>query len=113
MGLKKNHRGFHDWLVQRSSAIVISLYSLWILIYCIVHIGDLHSFVFWNNLVSGFFFKAATLVVLITILAHSSIGLWTVVTDYIPRGFLSTLFIMVITALLIIYLLWGFYAIIV
>ena len=113
MGLKKNHRGYHDWLIQRGTAVNISVYTLFILIYLVANLGDIHSYSFWNDLVSGFYFKISTSVVLLAILAHSSVGLWTVATDYVPRGFLSVLVMLAITIALIIYLIWGLYVIII
>ena len=113
MGLKKNHRGYHDWLIQRGTAVIISAYTLFLLLYLIVNINDLQSYSFWNSLVSGLNFKISTSVVLLAILAHSSVGLWTVVTDYVPRGLLSVLVMLAITISLAIYLIWGLYVIIV
>ena len=113
MGLKQNHRGYHDWLIQRSSAVIISVYTLVFLLYLAVNINDLHSYIFWNNLVGGFYFKISTSLVLLAVLAHSSVGLWTVVTDYVPRGFLSVFVMLAITIALIIYLIWGLYVIII
>ena len=112
MGIKKNHRGYHDWLIQRGTAVIVSVYTLFLLLYLVINISDVHSYALWNDLVTGFYFKISTSIVLLAILAHSSIGLWTVVTDYVPRGLLSVLVTLAITISLIVYLIWGLYVII-
>jgi len=105
MPIKSSHSGLRDWLIQRISSVIIGTYTLFIVIYLL----NYHPLYFaqWKNLFSMVSMKIATLVVLISILWHAWIGLWTVLTDYVQvtawRLFLQSA---VVVALLI-YVIWG------
>ena len=76
--------GLRDWLVQRITAIVIALYFLFILSYFVCHRSL--DYVAWHQLFSCQMVKVSTFLALLSILAHTWIGMWTVFTDYIkPR----------------------------
>tara|TARA_B100000900_G_scaffold400072_1_gene403310 strand:+ start:786 stop:1142 length:357 start_codon:yes stop_codon:yes gene_type:complete len=80
------------WYVQRLSALVNLIYVLWVGSFFLNEI----TFENWSLFSSTFLFKASTSLVIISIITHSSIGLWTVGTDYLtPRtlGFVSSIFV--------------------
>jgi len=77
------------WYIQRLSALVNLIYVFWVGSFFIL---NEITFEIWSIFSSTFFFKISTTLVIISIIIHSSIGLWTVGTDYLtPRtlGFIS------------------------
>ena len=77
------------WYVQRLSALVNLIYVFWVGSFFILNEITYEN---WSFFSSTFLFKASTSLVIISIIIHSSIGLWTVGTDYLtPRtlGFVS------------------------
>lgn len=99
MGMKINARGFHDWLIQRVSAVLIGAYAVFIMAFIASH--PAMSFDVWHQLFSNTLMKISTVIVLVSVLWHAWIGLWTVFTDYVKCGVLRLLLeVLVIIALL-------------
>ena len=99
MVAKINRRGFHEWVVQRVSAVLIGIYAVFLFAFIFTH-SPMH-FSTWDTLFSNVVMKIATFVVLIAILWHAWIGLWTVFTDYVKNNAVRLLLeILVILALL-------------
>lgn len=76
-----SNSGLSDWVVQRSTAVILTLYFTWVMAF----------FLFTQNIdfaaLTAFFGSpamkiAGTLAVLSTV-AHAWIGLWTIGTDYL------------------------------
>lgn len=105
MALKASHSGLRDWLIQRVSAVIIGLYTLFIAGYLFKN-RPLY-FAQWQTFFHGSLIKIATLVTLIAVLWHAWIGLWTVLTDYIKIGALRLVLQAVVIILLLGYVLWG------
>ena len=99
-----NNRGFHEWVVQRVSAVVIGVYAVFLFVFLLCH-SPLH-FTSWHMLFDHTAMKVATLVVLIAVLWHAWIGLWTVFTDYIKNGAVRLLLEATVVLLLVSYLAW-------
>lgn len=100
----KNDRGFHEWIVQRVSAVIIGIYAAFLLVYLLCH-SPLHYSV-WHALFVHITMKIATFVVLISILWHAWIGLWTVFTDYIKKTVVRLSLEIAVILLLLSYLAW-------
>ena len=99
-----SRRGLHDWLVQRVSAVLIGLYVIFLVGFICTH----HplSYDVWHQLFSLVAMKVATIIVMLSILWHAWIGLWTVFTDYVkPKALRLVLEILVIIVLAS-YLIW-------
>jgi succinate dehydrogenase / fumarate reductase membrane anchor subunit len=93
-----NHRGLTDWLIQRISAIVMAIYSVGMLVFFIGH-TDL-TFTDWHDLFAHTWMKAATLLLLASLLFHAWIGMWTIFTDYVKPYVLRLVFhVLVLLAL--------------
>lgn len=73
--------GLSDWLVQRVSAVVMAVYTLFLLGYFMVN-PDL-SYQQWMNLHSCFAMKVFNILLILSVVVHAWIGLWAVLTDYI------------------------------
>ncbi len=95
-----SRRGFHEWLWQRITAVLIGAYAVFILAYLLYY--QPVYFAQWHQLFHCWLMKIATLIVLLSVLWHAWIGLWTVFTDYVKpnalRLFLEVLVILVLVA---------------
>ncbi len=109
LGVK--HQGFSDWLIQRVSAVVMTIYFIGLMGFLIMH-SNL-SYYNWLGLFTHSWVKIATILFLLSLLFHAWVGMWTVFTDYVKcpigRLFLNSIVILALVgfffaALLI---LWG------
>lgn len=97
--------GLRDWLVQRVSAVVLASYVVFLAIYIGMHSGM--SYDTWHTLYAHIAMKVASLVVLLSLLLHSWIGIWTIFTDYVkPTAIRIFLEVMVILGLVACFF-WG------
>ncbi len=110
--LSLSNRGLRDWLIQRVTSVIISIYFLIIFGYILLH--PQLQFDEWQGLFSFNVVKIFSALVLFSILLHAWIGMWTVFTDYIKRCYLR-LTLQVLVAILFFYclawgivVLWGF-----
>lgn len=76
-----SHRGLTDWLIQRVSAVVMTVYSIGLIFFVLMH-SDL-SFMDWHGLFARTWVKIATLLFLLSLLFHAWVGMWTIFTDYV------------------------------
>lgn len=103
--------GVHDFLLIRATAIILTLYTVYIVGFCAFS-GDItyHS---WMAFFGGTFTKAFSMLALTSILIHAWIGLWQVLTDYIKPTLIRGLLQFLIVAVLLVYffsglfILWG------
>ena len=100
----QNRRGFFDWIVQRTSAVVIGAYVLFLICFFFAHCPM--DFATWNGLFSHLFMKIATVIVVAAVLWHAWIGLWTVFTDYVKNSFVRLLLEILLILVLFAYLVW-------
>ncbi len=104
--------GLSDWLLQRFSAIVLALYTLFI-VGVLLFTPDM-SYEQWSGLFAQEWVKIFTLLTVLSIVIHAWIGLWTVGTDYLPKVWLRLLYQSAVLLVLFVYLiatvraLWGF-----
>ncbi len=86
--------GIHDFILLRASAVVLALYALFIAGFFII--TPEVTFEIWHSLFSCMSMKIATLIAIISVLAHAWIGTWQVLSDYIKsaalRGSLQFIF---------------------
>lgn len=78
---KVDTRGFNEWVAQRVSAVLIAIYTIYLLCFIICHPGL--DFASWTHLFECAWMRVATVLVLLSLLWHAWIGLWTVFTDYV------------------------------
>ena len=97
--------GVHDWLLLRASAIVITLYILYILGFVII-VPDI-TYEIWRGFFASHITKVFTLLTLLSILAHAWIGLWQVLTDYIKPLAVRLVLQLAVVVTLLVYLLYG------
>ncbi|MCT4710790.1 succinate dehydrogenase membrane anchor subunit [Enterobacteriaceae bacterium H11S18] len=98
--------GVHDFLLVRATAIVITLYILYMIGFFAVT-GEL-TYEVWSGFFSSAFTKVFTLLTLFSILIHAWIGMWQVLTDYVkPVAIRLGLQLLIVVALLV-YVIYGF-----
>ena len=94
------HSGLRDWVIQRTSAILMAVYTLGLITYIVAN-PEL-SFAEWHALFAETWVKVATLLFVLALVFHAWIGMWTVFTDYVKnyvvRAILSALTILMLIA---------------
>lgn len=106
-----NHRGLRDWLLQRVTAIILAIYSVFLIAFFLTH--SKVDFNTWHILFSHQWMKVSTILFVVALLFHAWIGMWTVFTDYVKITWLSlTLQVLVVVGLLACFfwalqILWG------
>lgn len=104
--------GLSDWLVQRLSAVVLLAYTLYICWFLIVtpNLG----YEQWRELFECTAMRVFSAAALLSVIAHTWIGLWSISTDYMtermmgPRGNLLRWLVQLGGGLLLFtYLVWG------
>ena len=105
------HYGLSDWLMQRITAVVITLYLLLLLGLLLFVPGmDLDR---WRGLFGSVAFRIATFMALASVFLHSWVGMRDIIMDYVrPTGVRLVLEVVVIAMLLAyagwsIQILWG------
>ncbi|AHG21619.1 succinate dehydrogenase [Chania multitudinisentens RB-25] len=97
--------GVHDWLLLRASAIVITLYVLYLLGFIIT--APSMTYEVWRGFFAISTTKVFTLLTLLSILVHAWVGMWQVLTDYIKPLALRLVLQLAIVVTLLVYLLYG------
>lgn len=102
--------GVHDFLLIRATAIILTLYTIYIVSFCAFN--DI-NYLSWSSFFDSTFTKAFSMLALTCILIHGWIGLWQVLTDYIKPTLLRGALQLVLVAVLMVYffsglfVLWG------
>ena len=97
--------GLYDWLIQRISAVVLGAYTVFMVIYLLDN-PDL-DYAQWDALFGMTSMRIFSLMTLLSLGAHSWIGLWSVSTDYIKPMVYRFAFQMVAGAAMFAYTVWG------
>ena len=75
------HYGWKDWLVQRVTAVIMVLYTLWMLAVTLYNGGI--DYALWQALFANGAFRIATLLLGLALLWHAWIGMRDIWMDYI------------------------------
>ena len=79
------HYGTRDWLGQRITAVILVLYTLYLL-FSVLSVQDL-NYASWFGLFLSPFMKVATLLALLSLVYHAWVGVRDIWMDYIkPAG---------------------------
>jgi succinate dehydrogenase / fumarate reductase, membrane anchor subunit len=97
--------GLRDWLIQHISAAVVGAYVIFLAAYILFH-GDL-TFAVWHALFAHPAMKVWTVVVMLGVILHAYIGMWTISTDYLKATAIRLLFQFVVLIALLSFLIWG------
>ncbi|MDF2867373.1 MAG: sdhD [Gammaproteobacteria bacterium] len=97
--------GLRDWLVQRISAIILAVYTLFILGFIVWHQPLDYST--WHQLFSLNWMRIFSLLALLSLLAHTWIGIWTITTDYLKCACVRLITQVIVMLALFGCLIWG------
>lgn len=97
--------GLYDWVVQRLTAVILALYTLFLLGFVIA--SPYLQYAEWQGLFAQTWMKVFSLATLISICAHAWVGMWTISTDYLKAAAVRFTFQLVTAAFLFAYLVWG------
>ncbi len=97
--------GLQDWLIQRISAVILAVYTIFLAAYLILH-SEL-SFEVWRGLFATNLMRYGSGLALLCLVAHAWIGIWTVIKDYIKPTIVRLLVLIIVAAALIVYFVWG------
>ncbi|MBV8802382.1 MAG: succinate dehydrogenase, hydrophobic membrane anchor protein [Gammaproteobacteria bacterium] len=76
-----NHQGLTEWIFQRVTALIMAIYVIGLVAFIMGHSPlDYNQ---WHDLFSNVGIKTATMIVVLSILYHAWIGMWTIFTDYV------------------------------
>lgn len=99
-------KGLRDWKWQRLSAIVMTVYMVYLGIASVQH--SPLTFESWHQIFNNPLMSLGTLFVLICLAIHAWIGIWTVLTDYVKPLWIRYTLQSVILFALFGYVMWGF-----
>lgn len=97
--------GLRDWLLQRVTAVVLAVYTLFMLGYIVSHHHI--DYTAWRHFFAYRDVKVFTLLALLSLAVHAWIGIWTVLTDYVKVTFIRVSLEIIVALGLLIYLFWG------
>ena len=97
--------GIQDWLLLRASAILITLYILYIVGF--IALTDTLTYDVWRGFFASSFTKVFTLLTLFSIMIHGWIGMWQVLTDYVKHLAVRLILQMAIVVALLSYAIYG------
>lgn len=100
--------GLLDWLVQRTSAVILGTYAIFMFVYLLTGSVDYQQ---WQGLFSNMVFKIYTLAALIALVGHIWVGMWTVATDYVKNAWARFIVVTVIALTNFSYFVIGFSAV--
>jgi len=99
------HYGLRDWLVQRVTAVIITLYVL--LFFGLVLSGPKLDFATWRLLFSPQWMKVATLLFMISVFVHAWIGVRDIIMGYVNSAGLRLALYSVVISALFVYAAWS------
>jgi succinate dehydrogenase / fumarate reductase membrane anchor subunit len=97
--------GLRDWLIQHISAALIGSYTLFLFTFILLH--PHMSFDVWQGLFCHTAMRIITVLVLIAVMMHVYIGMWTISTDYLNNTAVRLVFQVIVFLALIAFLVWG------
>ncbi|GGX91730.1 succinate dehydrogenase hydrophobic membrane anchor subunit [Litchfieldella qijiaojingensis] len=97
--------GLSDWLIQRISAIILALYTLFIVVYLLLNPGL--DYATWSGLFAQTWMRIFSLLAFVSMAAHAWIGLWTVTTDYLKHTGIRLAVQTTIILAIFVFLVWG------
>lgn len=106
-----NHQGLSQWVFQRLTALIMVVYTIGLIAFMMGH-SPLEYNV-WHDLFANVWIKIATLTLVLSLLYHTWIGMWTILTDYVKAFVLNIILQMVIFLSLIacffysLFIVWG------
>ncbi len=99
------HYGLRDWLTQRVTAVVMTLYTL-LFVGMLLGVPKL-DFAGWRELFAPQWMKLATLLFLASLYLHAWVGMRNIFMDYIKGSGLRLVLYVMVIGVLVIYAGWS------
>ena len=103
--------GLSDWVVQRVSGVVLTIYLLVVAAYLLL--TPEVDYASWKELHNGLCMRLLTVFAVLSLAAHAWIGMWGVLTDYVtvrlmgPKATLLRVFLQLgMIAVIFVYVVW-------
>jgi succinate dehydrogenase / fumarate reductase, membrane anchor subunit len=77
------HYGLRDWLVQRATAVLMALFTVIIVVQCLIP-GEM-SYDKWSGIFAHQWMKVLTFIMIASILWHAWVGVRDVLMDYVKQ----------------------------
>ena len=77
------HYGLRDWLVQRATAVLMALFTVIIVVQCLMP-GEM-SYDKWSGIFAHQWMKVLTFIMIASILWHAWVGVRDVLMDYVKQ----------------------------
>lgn len=97
--------GLRDWLIQRVTSIVLAVYVFFIFGFILLNPGL--QYYSWIALFSNNAMRVFTVLVLLSLVWHAWIGIWTIATDYLKPVAVRLPFQVAVIIALFAYFIWG------
>lgn len=97
--------GMRDWLIQRSTSLVMAAYIIFLLVFIMSHRPM--DYAIWQGLFRHFAMRLFTSLFLLSLFWHAWIGMWTIITDYIKSTGLRLILQLFIITVLLLYFIGG------
>lgn len=98
------HYGLRDWLVQRITAVVMVIYSLFLAGYWLTQTLTYDT---WTALFSGNLMRTFSLLFLLSVFYHAWIGIRDIVMDYVKPASIRLLIHILVVLALLLYSIWS------
>lgn len=97
--------GLRGWFIQRVSAVILAAYTVFLCAYFLLH--PHFSFWEWRDLFHLNSVRFFTVITLLSLILHSWVGVWTIITDYINPPFLRGFIEILMIVALLVFFIWG------
>lgn len=98
-------QGLRDWMIQRVTSVILGFYILFLLGFIFLHPGL--QFTDWLALFENSWMRVFSILVLLSLVFHAWIGMWTIATDYLKITWIRLVFEILVIVSLFGYLIWG------
>ncbi|MEW6561752.1 MAG: succinate dehydrogenase, hydrophobic membrane anchor protein [Pseudomonadota bacterium] len=99
------HYGLRDWLIQRVTAVVMAVYTLFIAAFLVRHPHP--GYDQWTGLFSSNIVRSFSLLFLLSLYYHAWIGVRDIVMDYIKPPFVRLAIHVAVVLALLLYAIWS------
>ncbi|MGQ7248231.1 succinate dehydrogenase, hydrophobic membrane anchor protein [Halomonas sp. V046] len=97
--------GLSDWIIQRASAAVMAVYTVFLVAYLLLHPNL--DYATWSGLFEQTWMRIFSLLAFVSLAAHAWVGMWTVTTDYLKSTAIRVGAQSVIIIAIFVFLVWG------
>jgi len=99
------HYGLGDWLLQRLTAVVMVLYTVFMVALLVMHSPA--TYADWHRLLTHNVVRIATMLFFVALLYHAWVGMRDILMDYIHATGLRLTLQFCVALVLLIYLIWA------